>query len=62
MEYRSAIVDELGCLVAWVSETDADDVERILDDHPEYSITCLECECDGYVNYFDDVEYYDGAF
>ena len=63
MEYRSAIVDELGCLVAWCSELSNEETERILDEHPEYSISCLECEPDGYPHYgFDDVEYCDGSF
>lgn len=44
MEYRSAIVDELGYLVAYCSEIDEDE-------HPEYTIRCIECECDGYPIY-----------
>lgn len=51
MEYRSAIVDELGYLVAYCSELDADEQERILEEHPEYEIRCIECECDGYPVY-----------
>lgn len=54
MENRSAIVDELGCLVAWCCELDWDKQNKILDEHPEYSITCLECECDGYVYDMED--------
>lgn len=51
MEYRSAVVDELGYLVAYCSEIDEDEQNRILDEHPEYTIRCIECECDGYPIY-----------
>lgn len=51
MEYRSAIVDELGYLVAYCSEIDEDEQNRILEEHPEYTIRCIECECDGYPIY-----------
>lgn len=50
-EYRSAIVDELGNLVAWCCELSERDKNRILDDHPEYAISCLSCESDGYPVY-----------
>lgn len=48
MEYRSAIVDELGYLVAWVCELSDSECDRILNEHPEYTITCIGCELDGY--------------
>lgn len=51
MEYRSAIVDELGNLVAWCCELSESEKERILDDHPEYTISCIPCEGDGYPAY-----------
>lgn len=63
MEYRSAIVDECGALVGWISELDGDEIEKILDDHPEYEIRCLECQCDGYTcGDFESFEYYDEPF
>ena len=49
MKYRSAIVDELNCLVAWCCELSDDEKERILEEHPEYTIRCIECGCDGYI-------------
>ena len=51
MEYRSAIVDELGYLVGYCSELTEDEQNHILDEHPEYSIRCIECERDGYPCY-----------
>lgn len=50
MEYRSAIVDECGYLVAWCSELSRERVSTILEEHPEYTISCIECECDGYTS------------
>ena len=49
MEYRSAIVDELGNLVAFCSELDEGEQTRILEEHPEYNFACIECESDGYI-------------
>lgn len=51
MEYRSAIVDELGNLVAWCCELSESEKESILDKHPEYTFSCIPCECDGYPVY-----------
>lgn len=51
MEYRSAIVDELGNFVGWCCEMSKEEIDRILDDHPEYTISCIPCECDGYPVY-----------
>lgn len=48
MEYKSAIVDELGYLVAWCCEITYEEKHRILNEHPEYETRCIECECDGY--------------
>ena len=48
MEYRSDIVDECGVFVAWCYELSEDERDLILNNHPEYSIRCLECEPDGY--------------
>lgn len=50
-EYRSAIVDELGYLVAYLSDISESEKNRILENHPEYSISCVRCECDGYPVY-----------
>lgn len=52
-EYRSAIVDELGALVAWCDELTESEKKRIMDNHPEYNFSCLECDCDGYPLYWD---------
>lgn len=38
MEYRSAIVDELGCFVVWLSEAD----EGLLESHPEWRIELIQ--------------------
>lgn len=51
MEYRSAIVDELGALVAYCSELTEDEKTRIMDEHPEYNFECVACERDGYPVY-----------
>ena len=51
MEYRSAIVDELGNLVAYCSDLTEGEKNHILDEHPEYSYGCVACECDGYPVY-----------
>ena len=43
MEFRSAIVDELGCVMYWCDELqDEDQIERILNSHPEWSRKCIE--------------------
>lgn len=42
MEYRSAIVDEMGDVVCWCSDMSRDEQMDILDAHPEYSIRCIE--------------------
>lgn len=39
--YRSAIVNELGEVVAWVSDLTQAEQDEILEDHPEYGITCI---------------------
>lgn len=42
MEYRSAIVDELGEVVKWCENLSEKDIEEILTDFPEYQIVCIE--------------------
>ena len=43
MEFRSAIVDELGCVMYWCDELqDEDQIECILNSHPEWSRKCIE--------------------
>ena len=43
MEFRSAIVDELGYVMYWCDELqDKDQIECILNSHPEWSKKCIE--------------------
>lgn len=48
MNYRTAIVDELGELVAYCSEISDDEKCKILIEHPEYTVQTIPCEWDGY--------------
>jgi len=43
MEYRTALVDELGDIVAWISDIGRMKAMELLDEHPEWSIKCIEC-------------------
>lgn len=41
--YRTAIVDELGYPMFWCDELqDKDQIESILNSHPDWSIKCIE--------------------
>lgn len=43
MEYRSAIVDELGFVMFWCDELQGNEqIESILNAHPEWSRKCIE--------------------
>lgn len=43
MEYRTAIVDELGCVMFWCDELQgAEQIEYILEAHPEWSVRAIE--------------------
>ena len=43
MEFRTAIVDETGCVMFWVDTLQGDDqVEAILVAHPEWSCVAIE--------------------
>ena len=42
MEYRMAIVDELGWVMWWCDELPRKQVEAILRGHPEWSIKAIE--------------------
>ncbi len=43
MEYRTAIVDECDCVIFWCDELQGNDqIECILDGHPEWSIKAIE--------------------
>lgn len=43
MEYRSAIVDEIGWVMFWCDELQAEEqIECILDGHPEWSRKCIQ--------------------
>lgn len=41
--YKSAIVDELGYVVAWYDQFESEeDVRAFLNDHSGYRLTCVE--------------------
>ena len=43
MEFRTAIVDETGLVMFWCDELqDEEQVECILNSHPEWRIECIE--------------------
>lgn len=43
MEFRTAIIDELGHVMFWCDELqDKDHIEYILDSHPEWNRKCIE--------------------
>ena len=43
MEFRSAIVDETGWVMFWCDELQSEEqIECILDSHPEWSRKCIE--------------------
>ncbi len=43
MEFRTAIVDECGCVIFWCDELQGNDqIECILDGHPEWSVETIE--------------------
>lgn len=42
MEFRRALVDELGCITFWCSDLTNEEIDQFLDDHPEWSIECIQ--------------------
>lgn len=43
MEYRTAIVDELGMVMWWCDELqDGEQIEAILNSHPEWDVQTIE--------------------
>lgn len=42
IEFRSAIVDELGEVMYWCSELSKKEIKDILDTHPEWRKECVE--------------------
>ena len=40
--YRSAIVDELGHVMFWCNELSDEQIQSILEEHPEWSRKCIE--------------------
>jgi hypothetical protein len=45
MEFRSAIIDELGCVMYWCDELqDEDQIECILNSHPNGAENVLKCK------------------
>lgn len=48
MEYRTAIVDELGWVMWWCDELQGNEqIETILVGHPEWSMRAIEVEMGG---------------
>lgn len=43
LEFRSAIVNELGEIICWCSELDKDEVDIVLAEHPEWKKQCEVC-------------------
>lgn len=43
MEFRRAIVDELGYVMYWCSELADNEIDEILASHEEWNIKCIEC-------------------
>lgn len=42
MEYRTAIVDECDCVMYWCSDLSGEEINEILDNHPEWWIRAIE--------------------
>lgn len=40
--YRSAIINELGWPEYWIDELTREEIEKILEEHPEWSIRAIE--------------------
>lgn len=43
IEFKSAIVDELGNIVCWCENLSDEEIEEILTNHIEWRKTCIEC-------------------
>lgn len=43
IEFKSAIVDELGDIVCWCANLSDEEIEEILTNHIEWRKTCIEC-------------------
>jgi hypothetical protein len=41
-EYRSAILDEVLCVRYWCDQLTDEQVDEILENHPEWRIMCVE--------------------
>ena len=46
--YESAIVDELGDVIAWCKDLSEKEIEQILDRYPEVSIKSIDVSAYGY--------------
>lgn len=42
MEYRTAIVDECDCVMYWCSDLSGEEINEIIDNHPEWWIRTIE--------------------
>lgn len=42
LEYKSAIVDELGAIRSWCSDLTEKEIKEILNTHPEWAIKCIQ--------------------
>lgn len=43
LEFKSAIVNELGDIVYWCENLTDNKIDEILVNHPEWRIACIEC-------------------
>ena len=40
-QYRRAVINELNEVVEWVSDLTGGELNELLEEHPEYRITCV---------------------
>lgn len=41
MEYVKVVVNELGEIVAWCRDLTQEEIQKVLEESPEYRITCI---------------------
>ena len=44
MDFRNCIIDELGYFIDWCSEYTDDELNDKMQQHPEWSISCMEIQ------------------
>ena len=42
LEFKSAIVDELGTIIVWCSDVSENKIKEILNTHPEWTLKCIQ--------------------